>query len=357
MKSKKTTESTQTTTPTARPELQFALDQNRSLFDLLQGRTAPDFSTVAGFTPYQQQGIDLTAQRALEGSPLVGAAQNATQGIAENGFLTGGAGDYIGNIASGGAPNAAAQYLLPTAQGQFLDFQSNPYFQQGASAINDSVGSIFERSGRTGSGANQSSVARGIGDFGAGIYNQERANQLNASNSLAGIYNQDVQNAFGAAGVLGQNANTRLGAAGLAPHLANQDYIDLQNLLTVGGQQQGQNQAQIQDQLYKYNFPYENAIQSQLLLNSGVGGLGPLLGSTQTGKSTETSSGGLLSSILGGLLTAGSLFAPGAGGAGGGGGGIFGSGGVSGPQLAGTLPGFSQGGFNMGGIQFPGYGG
>jgi hypothetical protein len=338
---KKTRTSTETTTPNAAPELQFALDQQRSLFNLLSGRQAAPFQTYADFAPETLQGLDLTAQRALAGSGAVDAAQAAAQQIAGAGFLSPEAQGYISKLAGGGAPNAAAQYLLPTAQGAYLDFGANPYFQAGVGAINDSVGSIFERAGRTGSGANQSSVARGVGDLAAGVYNQERANQLAAANALAGIYNQDVQNAFGASGVLGSNAGARLNAAGLAPALANQDYIDLQNLLNVGTIRQGQDQRSLDEQLYRYNFPYENAIQATNLLNLGVGQLGPLLGQTTTGKSTEKSSGGLLGSILGGLLTAGSLVAGGpAGGAVRGFGNLFGGA----PQLAGTSPQLNYGG-------------
>lgn len=327
-KSTKTTNSTQTTTPAASPDLRFALDQNRELFNSLQGREAFPGQTYADFSPETTQALDLISQRALNGSPLTGAAQGAAQGIAQNGFLTGDVGNYISNMASGGGANAAAQYFLPTAQGNYLDFANNPYFQTGASAINDSVGSIFERAGRTGSGANQSSVAKGIGEFGAGVYNQERSNQLNASQALANIYNQDTQNAYGAAGLLGQNANAQLSAASLAPQLAGMDYADLQALASVGAQKEGQTQKGIDEALWRYNFPYENQIQAQNLLNSGVGGLGPLLGGTTTGQQTETSSPGLFNSIMGGLLTAGSLAAgmPGLGGMAGGGSGGGGGG-------------------------------
>ncbi len=411
MKQKKTTTSTQTTTPTARPELQYALDQNRSLFELLQGREAAPFQTYAGFAPETVQGLDLTAARALAGSPVVGAARGAVGGIAANGpfgaaapsvygiasgasgnpyidaFGTPGAGaGALGTIAAG-VDNPAIGFLQRTAAGDFLDFSNNPYFQRGVGAINDSVGSIFERAGRTGSGANQSSVARGVGDLAAGVYNQERGNQLAAQQALGNLYqsglntrlsaagalagdelarlsnqatlsNADIANQLSAAGLLNAGAGTQLSAAGLAPQLANQDYIDLQNLLNVGAQRQQQEQAQIADQLYRYNFPYENAIQATNLLNIGSASLGPLLGSTTSGKSTETTSGGLGGAILGGLLTAGSLFA---GGGAGGLGGLFGGAArgapSAAPQLAGTLPAFSQGGFNMGGVPFPGYGG
>lgn len=344
MKTKTRTRSTETTRPTAFPQLDFALNQSRSLFDLLNSRTFPEFQTVAQFDPATVQGLDLTQQRALAGSPVVDAAQAATTGIAGNGFL-GPAGDFIRSLAGGGAPNAAAQFLLPTAQGQFLDFQNNPFFQNGVSAINDSVGSVFERAGRTGSGANQASLARGVGEFGANVFQNERANQLGAANSLAGIFNQDVQNSFGAANLLGQNAATQLDASRLAPTLANQDFIDLQNLLNVGSARQNQEQINIQDALARFNFPFDNAIQAQNQLNTSAALLGPLLGGTRMSDSTQTQSSGIGSQILGGLLTAGSLLGTG------GLGGIFGAaGGAAGGAASG-------GGFTSGTFRLPGLAG
>lgn len=312
-KSKKTTESTRTNTPFAQPDITFALGQNRDLFNQLQNRTAPEFPLVAGFDPAQEQAFDLISHRALAGSPVLDAAQGAAGNIAGEGFL-GGAGNFVSDLASGNVTNSAAQFLEPTARGDFLDFAGNPVFQQGLSDLNESVGSIFERAGRTGSGANQSAVARGAGDLAAGIFNQERANQLNAANALAGINNADVSNAINAGGLLGNQANTQLSAASLAPGLAAQDFAQLEALANVGGARQAQEQREIDEQAFRHNFPFENAIQAQQLLNLGIGGLGPIAGGTETGKTTETTSPGLMNSILGGALTAASLFAPGAGG-------------------------------------------
>lgn len=333
-----TQDSTSTSTPTAAPEIQFGLDQNRNLFNTLQGRTFPDFSTVAQFSDPTQAGLNATIDRGLAGSPVNEAAQGAITDIASNGIF-----------GPGGVPtNAAAEFFLPTARGDFLDFGSNPAFLRGVENINDTVGSIFERAGRTGSGANQSAVSRGVGDFAAGIFNNERSNQLNASSALANIFQGDINN---------QAVNTQgqLSAAGLAPGLAATDFADLQAVLGAGNAFDNQNQRLIDDQINRFNFPFDNAIQAQQLLNAGVGGLGPLLGGTNTGSSTsvQEQSGGLLNSILGGALTAGSLFA----GGGGGFGGLFGgnssasSGGFSPTQIASSIiPPVSTapvGGFNL----------
>lgn len=327
MKSKKTTESTQTQTPYARPELTFALDQNRDLFNLLSSRT----DGVAPFNDIQNQAFGLGINRATNGSAATGAASGAITDIANNGAL-GGAGDFLSNLASGGGSNPAAQYFLGTARGDYLDPTLNPAFGLGAQAINEQIGSIFERAGRTGSGANQSSVSRGVADLYSGLYNQERGRQLDAAGAIGNLYNSDIANSFNANSLLNADAQTRLAAAGLAPSVAESDYRDINALLNIGNLQQGQTQAEM-------DFPYNNLIQAQTLLNAGVGGLAPLQGGTQTGKTVETTSPGLFNSILGGLLTGASVF-------GGGGplalGGIFGGSGGGAATGGGWNPNFTN---------------
>lgn len=387
-KSKKTTETQQTTTPAARPELQFALGQNRELFNTLSNRGPAPFSTVTPFSAESEAAFDLTTQRALAGNPAVQAGQDAVTDIAGEGFLgsaspfiseiaggeaanpflssvaeggidnafvsglaEGEANPFISNLASGKAANPAAAYFEPTARGDFLDFGSNPAFQQGLETINENVGSIFERAGRTGSGQNQSAVASGAADLAGNIFNQERANQLAASQALAninqqgasnalnaqgligsqgmaaadllnrdqfnraltsaGLANQDVGNALNAAGVLGSDAGARLSAAGLSPEFGLSDFRNLEALRSVGAAKEGKAGEEIADQLYRFNFPFENQIQATQLLNAGTGGLGPLLGGTTERDTVETQNPGILNSVLGGLLTAGSLAAGG----------------------------------------------
>lgn len=335
-----TQDATETSTPTAAPEIQFGLDQNRALFDQLGTRTFPDFSTVAPFSPQTQAGLDLTTLRGLLGSPVNAAGQGAVTDIATNGIF-----------GPGGAPtNAAAEFFLPTARGDFLDFSNNPAFLQGVEALNESVGSIFERQGRTGSGANQSSLARGAGALGAGIFNQERSNQLNAAQALGNLFQGDINNQI-------SSATGRLNAAGLAPGSAQTDFTDLQALLGAGGAFDTQNQRLINEQINRFNFPFDNAIQAQQLLHQGAAGLGPLLGGTTTGNSTteERTSPGLLNSILGGISAGAGLLSPFLGGGGASGAGASGSSQIFSPSTVSSVLGqinpapslIPSGGFNL----------
>ena len=326
--STKKTTSTQTSTPAAMDDFRRAMDNNQSLYELLSGRTAPAFTMTNPFSRETEAGLQGIASRAEAGSPLLGQAQGAVGDIASGGVL-GGARGYIGDMAAGNVRNEAAQFLTDTASGNFLTgLTENPAYVQGLADLNESVGSIFEGSGRTGSGANQAAVGRGAANLYAGIFNQERANQLNAASSLANIYAGDRNAALNAGSLLDADARTRLGAAGMAPGLAQADYMDAQALLGVGQARDAQAQRELDERIWRENFPYENAIRANDILSRNTMGLGALMGGTQTGETEETMNPGVLNSILGGVLTAGSLAAGGGAGAGVSGlAGIFGGGG------------------------------
>ena len=127
-----------------------------------------------GLSPITQGALGLTAERALNGSPLLQTAQNTTQNIA-GGY--GGSNPYLNTMAD-------------TALGK----------------VRDMVNSQFEAAGRLNSGANQQELTRNLGEVAANLY--------------GGQYNADQ--------------NRMLAASQIAPSLANQDFTQLQQLLGVG---------------------------------------------------------------------------------------------------------------------------
>lgn len=153
-------------------------------------------STVVPFSPQQEQAFGLAEQRALQGNPLLGEAQNT---------------------------------ILETVRGDFLN-RENPAFQALADRltgdITNRVNSQFTGSGRRGSSANQETLTRGIGDALAPLafqnFAQERGNQLAASQ--------------------------------IAPGLAQEDFFDINQLLGVGQARQGQAGAELQDLINRFNF-------------------------------------------------------------------------------------------------------
>ena len=160
-----TTTATSTPWGPAQPALQSIIGNAGNLFN----SQAPS----AGMSPITQGALGMTAERALNGSPLIDSAQNSLQG-----FL------------SGGQMNPYLSQMTDTALGK----------------VRDMVNSQFEAAGRLNSGANQQELTRNLGEV--------------ASNMYGSQYNADQ--------------NRTLAAAQMAPSLANQDYLNLQQLLGVG---------------------------------------------------------------------------------------------------------------------------
>jgi hypothetical protein len=201
------------------PQLTQAAADTQSLYNqgLLKSQYFPD-STVSPFAPQQQQAIDLTTQRATNGSPI----------------------------------NAANQGMLTdTLNGNYLSPDSNPYlkdtYNQAAQAVQGSVNGAFGQGGRYGSGLNQDTLEKNLNGLATNIYGGNYSNER----------------------------NNQLKASALGPQAANQDYTDLGALANAGAQVQGQNQANLTDTINRYDFnqrqPSQNIANYIGLLN-GVGG-------------------------------------------------------------------------------------
>ena len=104
-----------------------------------------------------------------------------------------------------------------------------------------------------------------------------------------------------------QERDRQLTAAGGAPAMAAADYTDPTQLLNIGGQQQQQNQAQLSDQVNRFNFdqnrPWNNLARYQSMIQGNYGQQG-----TTTSTSTTPYFTNPTGNILGGILGAGSLF-------------------------------------------------
>lgn len=200
--SKGSTPTTQATTSTVEPSefvkpyYEEALGQAQQLFR----SDVPQYFPEATYVPFSGQteaALRLQEQRALAGSPLLGASQTEI-----NKILTG-------------------QYLDPT---------TNPYLQQAyeraAGGVKSDIASQFAKAGRYGSGAMTETLGRSLGDIASqiygGAYQQERARQLQA--------------------------------AQLAPQLAQQDYADIARLQQVGQQREALQEAALADAMQRFQF-------------------------------------------------------------------------------------------------------
>ena len=187
---------------------------------------------VSDFTPEQEQAMQLQSQRALSGSGVTRAAQdNASQTLR---------GDYLyGGPGFNAAFDAASRRILPQ------------------------VDSAFNRSGRYGSGLAQTAQTQALGDIFAGMYGQERNNQMQAM--------------------------------GMSPVLANQDYLDIDRLAQVGDQRQEQNQLMMDE-------PWQRLQRYQSFIN-------PVMGVGGSSTSTQPMYRNRGAGALGGAMM-GSMFGP-----------------------------------------------
>jgi len=173
-------------------------------------------STTAGFTAPQLQAQQLTTQRALEGSPLLGQSQAYTS-------------DVMG--------------------GKYLDINQNPALQnlmrQGLEQTMPGLDTQAMQAGRYGSDTWGLLKGQALADVAANVYNPERERQQ--------------------------------AMAQYAPQLAQQDYFDIGKLSAVGEEQQAMNQANINEQISRHEFgqmePWQRLGMFTNLLSGDWGGI------------------------------------------------------------------------------------
>ena len=204
---------------------------------------------IAGFAPEQEAGMQLTAARALQGSPEI---------------------------------NATRANLYQTMNGDFMSPDSNPYLKQMADTALDQVqgrvNSTMRGTGGYGGSAHTESMTRALGDTAANIYGSNYANER--TNQMRGM-------AF-------------------APQMQSMDYQDLQALTGVGDARRTMNQDILNQDygnwLEAKNYPYQqldvmgNAIRTTM----GAGGT-----TTSTGPNPYQTSP--VASALGGAATGAGL--------------------------------------------------
>lgn len=259
-------------------------------------------SSVAGFTPQQQQ------------------AMGATQGVAN--------GTNFGNAA--GVNNAAGDYTTNLLNGQYLNsnpgnaafsqfangsMMNNPYQTGAVNAANDAITRAYqtatapqttsqmEGSGRYGSGAmmnaqsqNQQDLATQLGNTDASMlnnmYQQNMGNMLAGAQGLSGNYNTATQQ--------------QLAGSANAPNVVNSVNGAISNLYNMGGNQQALQQSQINAPWQLLNN-YSNLIQGQ------YGGNTSTSTPYYTNQMAGAMGGAMGGAALGGMLSNGSNYGSGLG--------------------------------------------
>lgn len=200
------------------PYMQYGAQQGRALYET-GGPQYYGGNTVVPFSEQTENALGRTEQRALQGSPVNQAAQGyATRTL-----------------------NSA-----PTSQ---FGGASNPYldatFNKAADSVQQRLGTQFAGSGRN------IEASRAV--------NADELNNL-ATGLYGGAYESERNRM---AQDLSQQRAHQFGVAGLAPTLANQDYVDLNALQGVGGQVEDLTGRLMEDQAARWDFS-QNAPQHNL---------------------------------------------------------------------------------------------
>lgn len=231
---------TQGIDPMLKPYVQFGLNEARSLYESATPRYYPG-QTFVSPSAATQAGLQAQQTRALQGNPLLPAAQQQQQAV---------------------------------IQGQFL--QNNPFFNQAlAGAAQGAQQNYFDAIRQAQSSASQA------GRYGSGASAdiQNRAAQTMA-NTLANKYGELAYQNYA-------NERAAQNAAALAaPQLAAADYADIAQLRNVGQTMEDYQEAALQADIDRFNFA-QNLPQNKL--NQF---LSQVYGAPMGTTSTTTQSGG-----------------------------------------------------------------
>jgi hypothetical protein len=233
-----------------KPYLTEAVGQAQDLFQ----STTPNYfpsQTYTDFAPETTAALNLASARSLN-NPLLASSQGEINKI---------------------------------LQGNYLDPSSNPYlsqlYEQMAGDVTSGVQSQFSKAGRLGSAANQSVLARELGDL---------ANKVYAPNFQA-------------------ERDKMFQATQLAPQLAAADYQDIQALGGVGQTKEAMEMAKIQDAMARFDFEQQKPYYKLREYLASIGASAPQTTAT-TKPVFRNQLGGLLGSAMEGANLA-NLITPG----------------------------------------------
>jgi hypothetical protein len=295
------------------PFMQYGAGQARSLYET-GGPQYYGGNTVVPFSQQTEQSLGLTEQRALNGSPVNNAAQDyATRTLNTN-----------PTSQFGGASNPYASSANPYGS------VNNPYldatFNKAADSVQQRLGSQFAGSGRN-TDASRAVNADELNNLSntiyGGAYENERSRGLAYDQQQLGIGAQGYESERDRMATdLDRQRSQQYAVAGMAPQLANQDYVDLQALGGVGGQVEDLSGRLMEDQAARWDYnqnapqmnldnylaritgayPGQNATQTTpTYRNRTAGAAGGALAGAQMGSSFGPY-GALIGAVGGGLL-------------------------------------------------------
>ena len=256
------------------PYLQDIFQQAQQLYNA--GGMAPNYypgQTVAGQSDWTKQALQMQADRAQSGSPLITNASNAMNNITTGQALAG---------------NQGLNTLNQLAQ------EDNPYvdelYNRANSQVQANLDGNFNRAGRYGSGAHEAAAADAANNLAAQMYSSLWDKRADAAQSAGQLYNTGI----GQQVVAGQTGQ----------QLANQAYTDAEALSQAGGMMDDYNQQLINANIDRYNYDQQKALLALQNYNNLIQGS---YGGTTTTTGQQSSSGSTLGNVAGGALTGGGL--------------------------------------------------
>lgn len=266
---------------------------------------------VADFAPWQQQAYQAQAQRAMSGSPVMNAANQALPGMfngggqaAQNqyGPVTPQANPYAGN-------NPYLQEQIGMAQGDVIRSWNAVQKPQWDASMQRS-GSFGNSGIAQAQAMAQSDMQRNLANIAQNMRFQDYTQQQQLGESAAnralqaGQFNATMGENYAGRqdSMYNQGQSRALSALGMAPTFAQQDYNDINQLQQAGAAYQDQNQ-KLLDGGYQQFLDSRNFPQQQLDIFGNA--LGRIQGNTSTTTSPGTSTA---AKIIGGITAGTGLY-------------------------------------------------
>lgn len=265
---------TQTTEPPKfiQPYMQYGAEQARGLYEQGPQQYYPG-QTVVPFSPQTERAMQLTEQRALNGSPVTDAAQRfATSTLSSP--VRSSFGSSSNPYTSSANPYARGENMFGGASNPMLDRM----FDQAALKTRSALDTQFAGAGRNLEAQEdvRADQLKGLAtDIYGGAYENERNRQLQYQQQLTGIgaNSWDAAQARGFQGHenersrmlsdLQSQGQQRLALTGMTPQLAAQDYADINALQGVGAQVEDLSGRYMEDNAARWDYS-QNAAQQNL---------------------------------------------------------------------------------------------
>ncbi len=313
MGSKKTTETKSNRDPwkPAQGFLKDTMGEAKRLFNSNVGKDYFKGSGVVGFNGDSREAHNRLRNRAMNGSAISNAGQEQYSKTLGGGMFNRNPANDMYRSIEGGSP-AVRDNLSGMASGE--EIGNNPYldkkFDHISSKISDSVGGMFSKAGRYGSGAHQGALTENLGNVANNLYgnayNADRSRQMQANQMLDTADRNDTREKFMTADRISNDYNSERGyqnnAMMNAPVYANNDYNDISRLAGLGGVGEGKDRQHLQDKMNRWNFnrtnPYNRLQQYQ---NSAM--MFGNMGGQNNSKTTQQTSGlgSMMGNIMGGI--------------------------------------------------------